>query len=219
MAWEAAIFDMDGTLVDSMPHHLLAWQQFLEAKGYKASMEEIKEKGHGTLFDIMPRFFGEHLSREESYTLAMEKEAIFRAMYGPQMRAIDGLMQWLDALKYHNIKIGLGTAADISNTDFTLDALDIRSYFDVIVTSDLVPEGKPSPKVYQYAANALQVSPNNCVVFEDTYSGVEAAKAAGMKVAVITTMHANKDWASRHVDMILDDYIKADFNKFNQLFT
>lgn len=219
MALEAVIFDMDGTLVDSMPHHMIAWQKFLQSKGIDASIEEIREKGHGTLYDIMPRFFGLHISRELSYQLAMEKETIFREMYGPVMKPIAGLAEWLNVLRSKNIKIGLGTAADDSNTYFTLDQLNITSYFDFIVTSDQVQEGKPSPKVYLYAAKELDVFPENCLVFEDTFSGVKAAQAAGMKVAVITTMHKKHEWKEHDVDLIFNDYLEAEFSKINQLFS
>lgn len=218
MALQAVIFDMDGTLVDSMPHHMLAWQFFLEKKGIKATMAEIKEKGHGTLYDIMPRFFGKDTSPELSYTLAMEKEAIFRKMYGPHMKPITGLLDWLAILKQNGVKIGLGTAADDSNTFFTLENLHIKSYFDAIVTSNQVAIGKPSPDVYLYASNLLEVIPANCLVFEDTVSGVMAAKAAGMKVAAITTMHTAQDWKEYGVDFVFADYSQIEVKEVVKIF-
>lgn len=218
MALEAIIFDMDGTMIDSMPYHAVSWHKFFASKGIKVSDAELKEKGHGTLFDIMPRFFGENISREESYRLGMEKEIIFREMYAPFMHPVAGLEGWLQTLKQHQIKIGLGTAADYSNTDFTIDTLGLRHYFDTIVTSDLVPEGKPSPAVYHYAAEKLGVSPANCLVFEDTFSGVAAGKAAGMKVGVITTMHKPDEWEEKGVDLILSDYKEANLDYIVKLF-
>ncbi|MCU0403925.1 MAG: HAD family phosphatase [Chitinophagaceae bacterium] len=219
MALEAVIFDMDGTLVDSMPYHMLSWQKFLESKGIEAGLEEIREKGHGTLFDIMPRFFGEYITREDSYRLAMEKEAIFREMYAPFMKPIEGLLQFLDELKQNGIKMALGTAADFSNTDFTLDTLQIRSYFDVIITSDIVPEGKPSPAVYNYAAKQLGINPSACIVFEDTFSGYKAGRAAEMKVAAITTMHSAEEWNGHGADLVLNNYYDVNFQTINRLFT
>ncbi len=209
MALEAVIFDMDGTLVDSMPYHTKSWHKFFENKGIEVTPQELKEKGHGTLFDIMPRFFGEHITREESYRLGMEKEAIYREMYAPYMQPIDGLTDWLETLRAKGIKIALGTAADFSNTDFTLDTLQIRKYFDVIVTSDIVPEGKPSPAVYHFAAKELGLGGHQCLVFEDTYVGVKAGKAAGMKVAAITTTHPHHEWQGMGVDFIFDSYREA----------
>lgn len=206
MALEAVIFDMDGTLVDSMPFHALAWKQFLAEYGMVVTDEELREKGHGTLYDIMPRFFGAHISRARSYELAMQKEALFRRIYEPHMKALGGVSHWLGWLKERGIKVGLGTAADFTNTDFTIDALELRHFFDVLVTSDLVAEGKPSPAVYLYAAEKLAVSPENCLVFEDTFSGVAAAKAAGMAVAAITTMHGFEEWEGHNLTAIIEHY-------------
>lgn len=218
MAVQAAIFDMDGTIVDSMPYHVLAWQLFLSNKGKIVSDKDLKEKTHGTLFDIMPRFFGADISREESYRLAMEKEILFRNMYEPEMKPIDGLERWLQKLKKNNIKIGLGTAADFSNTNFTIDKLNLRQYFETIVTSDIVPVGKPNPEVFLYAAKKLGVAPEHCVVYEDTYSGVAAAKAAGMKVVAVTTMHKRADWESIGVDGIIGNYYEANLEDLTELF-
>ncbi|TAD85487.1 MAG: HAD family phosphatase [Bacteroidetes bacterium] len=219
MGLEAVIFDMDGTLIDSMPYHTKSWHQFFKQKGVDVSPQDLKEKGHGTLFDIMPRFFGSHISKDESYRLAMEKEAIYREMYAPAMAPIEGLIEWLDTLKANGLKIALGTAADFTNTNFVLDTLQIRKYFDVIVTSDIVPEGKPSPAVFNYAATQLGTNQSNCLVFEDTYIGVKAAKAAGMKVAVITTTHPHHEWEGFGVDLILDSYKEAKMGTIKNLFT
>jgi beta-phosphoglucomutase len=218
MGLQAAIFDMDGTMVDSMPFHAKAWRLFFESKGLNVSDVEIKEKGHGTLFDIMPRFFGEGLSREASYSLAMEKELLYRKLYEPHIKAIDGLEGFLQTLKARNIKIGLGTAADYSNTDFTIDTLALRHYFDTIVTSDLVPVGKPSPDVYIYAARALGVPPENCIVFEDTFSGIAAGKAAGMKVVAVTTMHSIEECKGVDADGIIADYHEVNLEHLMKLF-
>jgi HAD superfamily hydrolase (TIGR01509 family) len=135
------------------------------------------------------------------------------------MAPLAGLKDWLETLHKHQIKIGLGTAADDSNTYFTLDKLGIQYFFDVIVTSDYIQEGKPSPKVYLYAAEKLKVLPENCLVFEDTISGVKAAQAAGMKVAVITTTHHEAAWQDHDVDFVFNNYLEVDFSKINQVFT
>ncbi len=218
MSLQAVIFDMDGTLIDSMPFHAKSWFGFFEKKGISVSEEALQEKGHGTLYDIIPRFFGAHLTPEESYTLAMEKEELFREIYAPHMELLPGTREWLDLLKSKNIAIGMGTAADFTNADFTLDTLHIRSYFDTIVTSDLVPEGKPSPAVYLYVAEKLGVTPENCLVFEDTFSGVESGLAAGMKVAAITTMHPAEVWQQKTVHRIYHDFTEVDFEELSTLF-
>ncbi|HSC53561.1 MAG TPA: HAD family phosphatase [Phnomibacter sp.] len=206
MPLEAVIFDMDGTLVDSMPFHHKSWDVFFEHHGIKMTPEEFDKIHHGTLFDIMPRIFGDHISDEEAFALGSMKEAAFRDLYKDEIQPIAGLIQWLETLKAAGLKIGLATAADFTNADFTLDAIDIRKYFDCIVTSDTIKEGKPSPAVYVHAAELLGVSPANCIVFEDTVSGIQAGAAAGMKVVGITTGMKAEQMQALPVSFIIDDY-------------
>jgi HAD superfamily hydrolase (TIGR01509 family) len=124
----------------------------------------------------------------------------------------------LNTLQQAALKIGLGTAADNSNTNFTLDAIKIRDYFDAVVTSNLVPEGKPSPAVYLKVAELLQVQPAQCLVFEDTVSGVQAAVAAGMQVVGVTTGISAADMQQLPVVATISDYEQLTLSSFLHLF-
>jgi beta-phosphoglucomutase family hydrolase len=217
MALEAVIFDMDGTLVDSMPYHYKSWEVFFEQQGIFLTKEEFDSIHHGTLFDIMPRIFGD-ISHEESYRLGMLKEQAFRELYKHEIKPIDGLIEWLETLKKAGLKIGLGTAADFTNADFTVDAIEIRKYFDVIVTSDIVKEGKPSPAVYLKVADMLHVNPADCLVFEDTVSGIQAGLAAGMKVIGITTGLSKEAMQALPVSAIIDNYQSLSLHDITSLF-
>jgi beta-phosphoglucomutase len=217
MPLAAVIFDMDGTLVDSMPYHYKSWEVFFEQQGIHMTHEEFDRIHHGTLFDIMPRIFGEHISDEESYRLGSMKEEAFRELYKHEIKPIEGLIDWLESLKSAGLKIGLATAADFSNADFTVDAIDIRKYFDCIVTSDIVKEGKPSPAVYLHAATLLGVDPKHCVVFEDTVSGIMSGIAAGMKVVGITTGLSAEEMSALPVSKIIDDYKSLTIDQITSL--
>lgn len=218
MALEAVIFDMDGTLVDSMPYHFKSWVVFFEQQGITLGPDDFEKVHHGTLFDIMPRIMGNHLTHDESYRLGMIKESVFREMYKNEIKPIEGAIACLEALQSAGLKIGLGTAADITNADFTVDAINIRHYFDTIVTSDIVKEGKPSPAVYLKVAENLGVEPANCLVFEDTTSGIQSALSAGMKVIGITTGLTAAEINKQSVSMVIDDYVGITLEKLRSLF-
>ncbi len=179
------LFDMDGTIVDNMDFHLIAWREFLKTHGVEMSDEELHYKMRGTIEEGVRRNLGEHLSDEEVAVLGFQKEKMYRDIYAPHLKAFDGFDDFVKNAKQEGVKIALVTAANHHNVDFTLDGLNIRSYFDTIVTGDDVKNGKPDPEGFLIAAERLGATPEECIVFEDSIHGVRAADAAKMKTIVI----------------------------------
>lgn len=182
----AFIFDMDGTLVDNILHHEIAWQQFLKNHGLDLPMVEIQEKAYGTAHEALPRFFGE-LTENQLITFADEKENRYREFYRPHLAERPGLVPFLEKTRAAGIPIALGTAGDLPNVNFILDGLGIRHFFDFIVSAEDVEFGKPHPEVFLKCAAGLGWLPENCLVFEDSPSGIEAARRAGMAAVAVST--------------------------------
>jgi HAD superfamily hydrolase (TIGR01509 family) len=176
----ALIFDMDGTIVDNMRVHEQVWCEWAEKEGLKhCSDDEFIPQIHGTIRDVMRRLCPDR-SEEERLELGERKEAYFREIYGPQMRLIDGLEKVLCEAAALQIPVALATAGQWSNINFTLDGCAVREYFSVIVGADDVTHGKPDPEVFLRAAEKLGVPSPECLVFEDSIIGVEAARRAAM---------------------------------------
>ena len=103
--------------------------------------------------------------------------------------------------------MAIGSAASPFNIDFALDNLNIRHYFDFVVSGDDVKDSKPHPETYLKAANLLQVEPSSCIVFEDAPKGVESARNAGMKSVVITSMHTEEEFVGYdNILLFVEDY-------------
>ena len=186
------LFDMDGTIVDNMDYHLIAWREFLKLHGVEMSDEELHYKMRGTIEEGVRRNLGEHLSDEEVAALGFQKEQTYRDLYAPHLRLIDGLEIFLQTAKKDGVKIALVTAANHHNVDFTLDGLNIRHYFDTIVTGDDVKNGKPNPEGFLIAAERFGAKPSECIVFEDSIHGVRAADAAEMRTILIGDLVKNE---------------------------
>jgi beta-phosphoglucomutase len=206
----AAIFDMDGTLVDNMHFHQEAWFSFLEDHGLNVTLEEYHAKNAGILPEIMARFFPEVTDLDALYALGRKKEQKYQEIYRPHIKALPGLESFLSTLKRSGIKIGLATAADRGNIDFTLDALGIREHFDVIIGAEEVSKGKPDPEVFLVTAEKLGVEPNTCVAFEDSHPGLRSALAAGMRVVGLATTHTNDELSIFPLHAIINDYNVSD---------
>lgn len=202
----AAVFDMDGTLVDNMHVHRDAWRLFLERKGLPFDEEQYHRNNTGTITEIIPRFFPEATDPAEAYRLGMEKEAVYRETYRGRVVPLPGLLAFLDALRKAQVRIALATAADRGNIDFTLDELGIRDRFDALVGSEDVQRGKPHPDVYLRAAERLGIEPGHCLAFEDSHSGIQAALAAGMHVVGLATTHSRSELEAYPLHALLDDY-------------
>lgn len=204
--FKAVIFDMDGTLVNNMNFHQQAWIDFLKTYNVSITEEEFHEKNHGTITEVVPRFFSKKLSFEEIIRLGQEKEQLYRDLYRPYLKPIDGLLDFLAKLKKANTRIGLATAGDIPNIDFTIDGLGIRHYFSAITGSEEVKRGKPDPEVYLLTASKMNIDPANCLVVEDTISGIKAGLAAGMQVMAVTTTVKTDVLTQYKLYRIVDDY-------------
>ena len=190
----ALIFDMDGTMVDNMMVHHHAWQKKLAELGKVMTLEEVIATCHGKNDEILQRIFGEQYSFEERDKISFEKEAIYREVFLPELRLVDGLAQLLQTAHEAGIPMGIGTAARAENVDFVLDNLNIRHYFKSIVCDRDVTLGKPDPTVFFKVADQLDVPYEQCLVFEDSPTGARTALNAGMKAVIITTTHKAEEF-------------------------
>lgn len=189
----AFIFDMDGTLVDNMRFHGAAWQQMLLENGIEADAHEFLVKTAGkTNREIIPNFFADADEARLS-ELGLRKETLYRELFLPERRAINGVIEFLEKSKQLGVKMAVATAAPTANMEFILDGLNLRRFFDAITTAADVSHGKPNPEVFLKSAKKLDVEPKNCLVFEDAFNGFEAAHRAGMKSIGIATVNSIAD--------------------------
>lgn len=192
---QALIFDMDGTMVDNMMAHHRAWQRKLRSLGLEMTLEEVREKIHGVNEEILLRLFGDSLDAEQRRYHAQDKEAEYRRGFKEGLQLIAGLPSFLDRLRDQGIPMGIGTAAPAENVDFVLDELGLRPYFSAVKHAGDVTKGKPDPEIFQLVAQALGVPIGDCLIFEDSPTGAEAAHRAGCPVIVMTTTHAPEEFA------------------------
>ncbi len=195
--FNALLFDMDGTMINNMAYHLRAWEQMMEELGHPMRGEQLLQQLYGSNKGVLDRIFGEGYFDAATISLLSDrKEALYRTLYQPHIKLIAGLDSFLRQQHECGMLMALGTASNMPNINLTLDTLRIRHYFKTIVSADDVQRGKPDPETYLRAAEWLNVSPANCLVFEDVPKGVEAAAAAGMQVVVVTTTHTPEEFSS-----------------------
>jgi beta-phosphoglucomutase len=194
----AFVFDMDGVIVDTNPYHKISLRQFAEKYGFRLSEEELIKKIYGrTNKEWIPNLFGRAIEPDEVSVYGEEKEKLFRDLYEKDIREVAGLTDFLTIAKALNIKMAIGTSAPRSNVDFVLKHTGIEKFFSVILDESHVTHGKPNPEIYINCAAALKFSPSHCVVFEDSLSGVAAARAAGCHVVGISTTHSPEELGTK----------------------
>src|SRR6476661_9037654 len=205
MKVNAAIFDLDGTLIDNNSYHLQSWLQYLKDMNREMSEEEYKANVNGrTNKDVIEYIYQRKMDDEEAMKYAHEKEAIYRQLYAPYIKPVPGLLELLEKLRSLSIPMAIATSGIQVNIDFLFEHIPIRSYFDVIVNSAHISKGKPDPEIYIKTAELLKVSPAECLVFEDAVVGINSAKAAGMKVVGVLTTHSAAELAG--ADVLIRDY-------------
>jgi beta-phosphoglucomutase family hydrolase len=207
----AVVFDMDGVIVDNGRFHYLAWEEFCKKYRILFSDNIFRKTIFGrTNAEAIPFLFQRDLEKNEIQKLGAEKEEIYRRIYAPALKPVNGLPAFLEELKKHNIPTAVATSASPENVMFVLDGLRIKHYFNCIVDDSMVKNGKPNPEIYLKAAELLTTRPADCVVFEDSLSGTKAAFDAGAKVIALTT--SLKAGEHRYAQHIFPDFSEISVN-------
>ncbi|GAA4913783.1 HAD family phosphatase [Mucilaginibacter defluvii] len=213
---KAIIFDLNGTMINDMWYHTLAWEDILNNDlGGNFTREEVKQNMYGKNHELLVRMFGQgRFTVEEMDKLSLEKEKRYQQAFLPELKLLPGLQEFLEQAHNKGILMAIGSAAIPFNIDFVLDGLNIRKYIQVVVSADDVTVSKPHPETFIKAAQLLNVPPQDCLVFEDVPKGAEAAANADMKAVILTTTHEVDEFS--YLDNILhfapdfnDSYIKS----------
>lgn len=178
------IFDCDGTLADTMPLHYRAWKRLVEELGGSFSEELFYQLGGKPTERILEQLRDEYgLNVGDTYSAAKRKEEYFVEMIhevGPIEPVLEIARRW------HTIKpLAVASGGFRRNVELTLDAIGIRSLFDTLVCVEDCARGKPFPDAFLEAARRMNVPPEDCLVFEDSPLGLQAAKAAGMQCVFV----------------------------------
>jgi HAD superfamily hydrolase (TIGR01509 family) len=185
------IFDLDGTLIDS---HKYIWPSFEKLLGIKLTDEDIQQalglplkdflKVWGKKYGIKPLEFREFSKKSADNALALMRQ---------DNNYNSGLHNLLQNAKRKEMKIAIATSSTRWRADQIIDILEIRSHLDYLVTTEDVTNNKPHPEIFLTAAQAIGVSPSECLVFEDAISGLTAAKRAGMKSIAMKTEYCSQE--------------------------
>jgi len=209
----ALIFDMDGTIVDNMDFHTRAWIAFFAQRGQTIEPDAFFRDTAGRQGkEILRHYLGAELDDEALATLNHEKEVLYRDLYGPHRRTIDGFDAFIDRAREQGWALAVATSASPGSARFILDEMDLQRKFDAVVVGTVdVPRGKPHPGVFLKAAERCNVLPAQCIVFEDAPLGVEAARRAGMRAVVLTTTLSAEAFAEfDNVIAIVNDFTQLD---------
>jgi beta-phosphoglucomutase len=206
----ALILDMDGVVIDSNPLHRSAWATYCRRFGIEtdAAMLEWMYGRHNA--EIVRDFFGAHLSDAEVTAHGAAKENLFREMAGASLEKhlVPGVRDFLSQCQ--ESPIALATNGEPPNVEFLLDNARIRGYFRVVVDGGQIIRPKPDPEIYITVARRLNTLPANCIVFEDSYAGITAARAAGMRTVGLRTTHRELPG----VDLAIDDFRSGELQEW-----
>ena len=209
------IFDMDGTIVDSLPYHYKAWKIFFRENKVENFSEKLKEyKGGGTL-DLMTAVYGDKYSRNELKIMTDDKEIIFRQIYKNNVEPIKGFMKMFEFVKSKKILVGLASNAIRKNVKMILNELKIYEEFDSIICGDEVKKGKPNPEMFDETVNRFKLKKKECLIFEDSVEGVSAAVNSKIDVIGLTSSTSGKVLIDRGCKLTMDDYLNFDISTVN----
>jgi beta-phosphoglucomutase-like phosphatase (HAD superfamily) len=201
----ALIFDMDGTMIDSMPWHQKSWVAFCERRGLDIDVPDLMRRTTGrTGVECMRELFGS-LPLEQAQAFVDEKEGVYRELFAPAFAEIAGFKAFLSQAQARGLTVGVGTAGDRHNQAFAYQHLSLGQALPTVGGDEGLP-GKPEPAIFLEVARRMNVAPEHCIVFEDAPLGIEAARRAGMRAVGICSSHHADELGGPHVLARVPDY-------------
>ena len=209
---KGVIFDMDGTIVDSLPYHYKAWKIFFKENKVENFSERLKDyKGGGTL-DLLTAVYGDKYSRKELKIMTDDKEIIFREIYKNNVVPIMGFMDMFELIKSKKILVGIASNAIRKNVKMILSELKIYEKFDSIICGDEVKRGKPDPEMFDETINRFNLKKEECLIFEDSVEGVSAAVNSRVDVVGITSSTSGEILIDKGCITTIDNYLNFDMS-------
>ncbi|MDB5178835.1 MAG: HAD-superfamily hydrolase, subfamily variant 3 [Patescibacteria group bacterium] len=190
---KAVIYDVDGTMVDSEPLHVKAWDESLRRQG--AGLGQLSESFRATMAGKKPIAIATGMVEElglpiSAEVLLQDKSTIFMSLVRTSLKGMPGVVESIKRFHESGLILAIGTSLDRRYLDIVLSTLKVDGFFKVIVTGNEIKHGKPHPETYQTVARRLGLNPQECVVLEDAKSGIQSAKAAGCYCLAIKNPNA-----------------------------
>jgi beta-phosphoglucomutase len=211
----AAIWDMDGVLVDTGRAHYQSWVETLAKRSVSLSYQQFSSTFGMNNTSILKLWLGAGTPQSVIDQVGDEKEAIFRRLVVAEgIQPLPGVRALLEGLQKAGFHQAVASSAPQANIDVLLDTTRLRPFFDAVVSAARLP-GKPDPAVYLEAAARLGVTPAGCVVVEDAVAGVEGARRAGMRCIAVTTTNPAASLAA--AGLVVDSLEKISAETFSRL--
>lgn len=203
---KAAIWDVDGTLVDTAELHFQAWQEICREQGRDFTRDDFAATFGQRNPEIIRKLFGERFNAEEIAALGDRKEILYRKAAENGVDLLRGARRLVEDLHTAGFAQAIGSSAPQANLELILRLTGIARFFATMVGSEDTERGKPDPQVFLVAANRIGVAPERCVVFEDAVAGVQAARAGGMKCVAVRCVghHSETSLRQAGADLIVD---------------
>lgn len=217
---KAVIFDMDGVVVDSNPFIRATWEAFLHSRGIILDDELFAGAISGkTGPDSIRILFNNSLPGEEVRSLVAQLNEAYRETIrnAPRLLPLAGITGFLAGLRASGIPIALATSAPPETIDLVLGRLGVREFFQHVVDDTQVTRGKPDPEIYRLAARRVGAGEAECIVFEDSRSGILAARGAGLTVIGVSTTHSPGELFQLGAEKVIGDFASLTVDELNEL--
>ena len=216
MSKMGCIFDLDGVIVDTAKYHFKAWKRLANELGFdfdEGQNEQLKGVSRYDSLNLILGWGGIEMSEEDKQKWMVTKNDWYLELITDMndSEILDGVAPLLAELQSHKIPIALGSAS--KNSQRILKAVGISHFFHAVIDGNKVKNGKPHPETFLLGAEALGLSPNDCLVFEDAPKGVKAGKAGGFKVIGV-----GKSESLYEADYVVPGFSNITFNTLQELF-